>query len=312
MFALFKKRDFGDYISDSFQFFRQTGKHYLKNYFTICGILLMVLAILTYFLFQVYFDFFLNIGNYNNNFQYIQSYAENNTAVIIFGAALIFSLIVLLTMLTHSVPVIYMDLYDKKHGANFDTKEILTQFKANFGRILIFFLGLIFIVTPLLLMVFGLIILLCFILIGIPIFFFAIPTAMSWITLSFYEYLNGKEGFFKALGKGFKHVTTQYFPNVGSLMVMYLIVQVAMSVFTIFPYVFGMASVVTSTQNSSDPQEAVSSVKILFTIVMVISILMGYILNNLLLINQGLVYYSRKENDENISSKESIDLIGSE
>ena len=30
MFQLFKKRDFSDYVSDTFQFFRETGKHYLK------------------------------------------------------------------------------------------------------------------------------------------------------------------------------------------------------------------------------------------------------------------------------------------
>ncbi|MES2410981.1 MAG: hypothetical protein V4535_06005 [Bacteroidota bacterium] len=312
MFTLFKKRDFGDYISDTFQFFRQTGKHYLKNYFTICGIFLMVLAILTYFLSQVYFDFFLNIGRTNNNFQYIQRYAETNTAVIIIGALLLFLFIVLLSMLTYSIPVIYLDLYSKNKGNNFGTKEILAKFKTDFGRILIFFLGLIFIITPLLILVFTVLILLCFIIIGIPLLLFAIPTAVSWITLSFYEYLNRDKSFFKAFGSGFRHIKSQYFPNIGSLMVMYVMVQIAMSLFTMFPYMFGMVSLLTSTKNGSAPEDALSTVKILLTIVMVVSILMSYILNNLLLINQGLVYYSRRENDENISSKDSIDLIGSE
>ncbi|MEO5777512.1 MAG: hypothetical protein ABIQ27_11445 [Flavobacterium sp.] len=308
MFPLFKKRDFGDYISDTFQFFRVTGKHYLKNYFTICGILLMILVVLSYFLFQVYFDFALNFGRLNNNADFIQNFTETNAVLIVFGAIFIFLFIVILSMLTYSVPVIYMDLYAKNKGDNFGTKEILAKFKADFGRILIFFLGLIFLVTPLLMLVFVLLVLLCFILIGIPLLLFAIPTAISWITLSFYEYLNHDKSFFKALGSGYKHVRNQYFPNIGSLMVMYLIIQTAMSVFTLFPYAFGMASVFT-TQNIDDRS---SSIKILLTIVMVISILMSYILNNLLLINQGLVYYSRKENDENISSKDSIDLIGSE
>lgn len=312
MFTLFKKRDFGDYISDTFQFFRQTGKHYLQNYFTICGIYLMVLAILTYFLFQVYFEFFLNLGQLNNNFQYIQNYAENHFALIIIGALLIFLFIVFLSMLTYSIPVIYMDLYAKNKGNNFGTKEILARFKANFGRILIFFLGLIFIITPLLIIVFTILVLLCFIIIGIPLLLFAIPTAVSWITLSFYEYLNHDKSFFKAFGSGFRHITNQYFPNIGSLMVMYIMVQVAMSIFTMFPYMFGMASLLASPGNGSEIDERMSTVKILLTIVMVVSILMSYILNNLLLINQGLVYYSRRENDENISSKDSIDLIGSE
>lgn len=312
MFALFKKRDFGDYVSDTFQFFRQTGKHYLKNYFTICGVLLMVLAILTYFLFQVYLDFAMNFGQINNNFEFIQGYAENNAFLIIFGAILIFLFIILLSMLTYSVPVIYMDLYAKNKGNNFDTKEILAKFKAEFGRILVFFLGLIFIITPLLMVIFVSLILLCFIIVGIPLLLFAIPTAISWITLSFYEYLNHEKSFFKAFSCGFKHIKNQYFPNIGSLMVMYIIIQIAMSVFTMLPYIFGMASVLTSTRNSAAPEDALSSVKIIFIIIMVVSILMSYILNNLLMINQGLVYYSRIENEENISSIDSIDLIGSE
>ena len=312
MFQLFKKRDFSDYVSDTFQFFRETGKHYLKNYFTICGILLRVLAIVSYFLFQVYFDFFLNFGRMNNNYSFIQNFTENNTGMIIIGAIFMFLFIILLSMINYSIPVIYMDLYVKNNGNNFETKDILTKFKANFGRIFIFFLGLIFIVTPLLILIFVLLVLLCFIIIGIPLLLFAIPTAVSWVTLSFYEYLNNDKPFFKALGSGFKHIKNQYFPNIGSLMIMYIIVQITMSVFTMFPYVFGMASVFTSTRNGSEHDDGLSTIKILLTIVMVVSILMSYILNNLLFINQGLVYYSRRENEENISSKDSIDLIGSE
>lgn len=312
MFELFKKRDFGDYVSDTFGFFRATGKHYLKNYFTICGILLLLLAILSYFLFQVYFDFFLNFGQANNNLDFIQNFTENNAAFLVIGAVFIFLFIVLLSMLTYSVPVIYMDLYAKNNGNNFEMKDILAKFKTNFGRILIFFLGLIFIISPLLILVFVLLFLLCFIIIGIPILLFAIPTAVSWISLSFYEYLNHDKSFFNAFGSGFKHIKNQYFPNIGSLMIMYLIVQITMSVFTMIPYVFGMASVFTSTRNSSAEGDPFSTVKIMLTIIMVVSILMSYILNNLLMINQGLVYYSRRENDENISSKDSIDLIGSE
>jgi hypothetical protein len=312
MFALFKKRDFSDYVSDTFGFFKETGKHYLKNYFTICGILLMVLAILSYFLFQLYFNFFLKVGRTNSNYTFIQNFSENNAILIIIGAVCIFLFIVLLSMLTYSIPVIYLDLYVKNNGNNFETKDILAEFKANFGRILIFFLGLIFIITPFLTFCFALLVLLCLIIVGIPLLLFAIPTALSWITLSFYEYLNNDKPFFKAFSSGFKHIKNQYFPNVGSLMIIYIIVQITMSVFTMIPYAFGMASVFTSTRNSSVEPGSFSAAKIMFTVIIVVSILMSFILNNLLLINQGLVYFSRREYDENISSKDSIDLIGSE
>lgn len=313
MFQLFKKRDFSDYVSDTFQFFRETGKHYFKGYFTICGVMLMVLVVASYFLFQVYFDFFMNFGRMNNNPGFIQAYLENNIIAVISIAVFMFLFIILLSMLNYSIPVIYMDLYAKNNGDNFEVKDILARFKADFGRILIFFLGLIFIVTPLLILIFVVLVLLCFILIGIPLLLLAIPTAVSWITLSFYEYINHKQTFFQSLGSGFTHLRNQYFPNVGSLIVMYIIVQISMSVFTLIPYGYGMASVITSTQNNSFAGgNGFSTLKIMMTIVMVVSILMSYILNNLLLVNQGLVYYSRRENDENISSKDSIDLIGSE
>ena len=312
MFTLFKKREFSDYVSDTFQFFRVTGKHYLKSYFTICGIMLLLLVVFSYFLFQVYFDFFLNFGKTNNNADFFQNYVQNNIPIIIGGAVFMFLFIVLMSMLNYAIPVIYMELYAKNKGNNFETKDILAKFKANFGRILVFFLGLIFLITPLLMLVFVLLVLLCFILIGIPLLLLAVPTAVSWITLSFYEYLNHDKGFFESLGSGFRHIKNQYFPNVGSLIIMYIIIQIGMSVFTIIPYMFGMVSIITSTQNQTATNDSVSTVKILFTIVMVISILMSYILNNLLLINQGLVYYSRREFDENISSQDSIDLIGSE
>lgn len=312
MFQLFKSRDFGDYVSDTFQFFRQTGKHYLKNYFTICGVMLMILAILTYFLFEVYLDFALNFNQINSNFEFIQNYAQKNGIFIILGGILMFMFIIVLSMITYSVPVIYMDLYAKKHGNHFEAKDILARFKAEFGRILIFFLGLMFLITPLLLIVFVVLFALCFILIGIPLLLFAIPTGVSWVTLSFYEYLNNGKGFFEAFGFGFRSLWKQYFPNVGSLMIIYIIIQIAMSVFSLFPYMFGMASLISSNQTNPNPEEALGTVKILLTAVVVISMLMSYILNNLLLINQGLVYYSKREDEESISSKNSIDLIGSE
>ncbi len=157
-------------------------------------------------------------------------------------------------------------------------------------------------------LVFVLLILLCFILIGIPLLLFAIPTSFSWITLSFFEYLNNDKGFFEALGDGFGHLKNQFFPIVCSSMVMYIMIQVAMGVFTFIPYTFGMASLF-SPQNIENGN---STIKIMMTIVMVISMLASFILNNLLMVNQGLVYYSRREFDENISSNDSIDSIGLE
>lgn len=79
------------------------------------------------------------------------------------------------------------------------------------------------------------------------------------------------------------------------------------------PYIFGMASMFTTLKDqANNPSDSYSYISIMMTIVMVISLLASYILNNLILINQGMVYYSQRDYDENISSNSSIDLIGTD
>lgn len=310
MFTLFKNRDFGDYISDTFQFFKITGKHYFKHYFTLTGGLLMVLVVISYFLFQVYFDFFLKMSTFNsNNSEYLINYMSNNVGLIIGIAFFVFAFFLFLSMLNYAIPVIYLNLYDTQKGPNFGSKDIFKEFKAKLGKITKFFLITAFVITPVLMVFFMILILLCFLLIGIPLLLIAIPAVFSWIALSFYEYINHDKGYFESLGNGFKSLKRQFFPIVGATFVMYVIIQITMSVFTMIPYSFGIASVMTHNTNGSG---ATPVLNIMLTIVMVISMLMSFILNNLLVINQGLAYYSGREFSENISSTDSIDLIGSE
>lgn len=312
MFELFKRREFSDYISDTLQFFRQNGKHFFKTYFTISGGLLMVLVVVSYFLFKVYLDFFLKVDTTGNNATYLKGVLSNNLPVVILVALLLFLFLVLLGMFNYAIPVLYLNLYDKYKGDGFEAKEIVSEFKKRFKKIFIFFLGVVFLVTPLLFLLFGLLVLLCLILVGIPMLLFAIPASFSWITLSFYEYMNTDKGFFAALRVGFFHVKSQFFSIVGSCMILYIMIQVTMTVFSFIPYAFGMASVFTSLQNPDTENDPFSTMRIMLLIVMILSMLVSYILNNLLIINQGLVYYSRREYNENVSSTDSIDLIGRE
>lgn len=318
MFELFKRRNFNDYISDTFDFFKSNGKHFFKNYFTICGGLLLVLVVMTSFFVKVYTGFLFSFDRYQNNNNLLIDYITNNGVWIFLGVVFTALLMFLLHVLNFSVPTIYLNLYSKNNNQSFETKDIIAALKTNFSRILLFFLGLLFVFTPLLLVVFGLIVYLLLkimgvpviILFAIPILLFLIPTIFCVVTLSFYEFLNERKNFLSALGSGFKHIRNQYFPIVGSVMILYLVIQVTMGIFTMIPYSIGIASVVTNPNPSST--EGLSTISIMMMVVMIIAMLVSFILNNLLMINQGLVYYSRKEYDENISSQDSIDLIGSE
>lgn len=311
MFQLFKNRDFGDYISDTFGFFRQTGKHFMKIYFTINGIPLMIMLVLSYFLFKVYFDI-LKTGMSGQDISGFENSMSDSFPFIVVLAIFFFLFLIFMSMLNYTVPVIYLDLYDKKKGNNFSVSDVVSALKSNFGKMLIFFIASLFVITPILIIVFILLFLLVFIIIGIPLLLFAIPTVFSWIALSYYEYINFNKGYFEALSDGFSKMKSQYFPIVGSLMLIYIIIQVTMTVFTMIPYAIGMISMFTSLEQNPGSTDGLATFGIMMSTVMVITILMSYILNNLMLINQGLAHYSRRENDENIMAQDSIDLIGRE
>ncbi len=310
MFELYKKRSFGDYINDSFKFFKIYGKHYFKNYFTINGSFLLLLMVLMYFFFKIYLEFIFTTfnGNQFNPENQFASMIQNNIGLIITAGIFGFLLILTFTILQFTFPVIYLDLVDKNKGQNFTTKDIVSKLKKQILRILIFVLGSIFIIFPVLIIVFTLNILLCFILIGFPLFLVTIPAIASWISISYYHYISG-DGFFLALQNGFYDLTKQFYAIVFSTLIVYILLYIINLIFTMIPYMIGIASIYTSSQTDFS-NDRFSTFSIMMIITLMISMLAGFIMNNLLLVQQGLVFYSQRENNDSISTQSEIELIG--
>lgn len=311
MFQLFKKRNFSDYISDTFTFFKVTGKHFFKNYFIINGTLLILLMVLTYFVFKVYFEMmFANIGSSSPNF--LEDYFNNNIGLIIGVFLLFFLLIVFISLINYSFPVIYMNLYEKKKGNNFETNEIVAELKSKFGKIVIFFLVIFLLSITAGLIIMGLIIAMMFILIGFVLALILVPALLAFVQLSFYEYMNSEIGVFDALGKGFEKLKQNFWPIVGSTVVMYFIIQIVISIFSMVPYVIGIASMFSSIENGNPQEETLSFFSIMMVLFMCLAMLFSYILNNLLVVNNGIIYYSLREQNENKTTLSDIDLIGTD
>lgn len=312
MFQLLKLRNFSDYISDTFSFFKETGKHYFTHYFVINGGFLLVLSVLIYFVFKVYFELlFSNIGTVNQDFGALENFFNNNLGLIIGVVATLFILILFVSLLNFSYPILYLKLYEKNKGNSFSTSELLKEMKSNLGRITGYFIKLFLISIPLLLLLGVVMMLLVFIIIGIPLILIVFPAYLAWMNLSLFVYLNSNKGFFDSLGKGFSLLKDNFWPIIGSNLVMLVIIQIVMTVLTMIPYAFGMASVFTSTQNSDLEENPFSFFGIIMAIVFVFSILLNYILNNIQLINNGIIYYSLREDSENNQPHNQIDLIGS-
>ena len=314
MIALFKKRKFNDYLNDTFDFFKKDGKHFLKNYFTIVGVLLLLLAVFIYFISKVYFEvIFSEIASTSGNpqYNYFNSFFEDNFSLILLGGFVLSILILLLTLLNFTFPIIYLQEYEKNNGANFSTKEILIGLKSKTGRILLFFIISLFVVAPILMIVFAILILLCFIIIGFPLLLIAFPLLFSLMSLTLFHYLNNNDGFFSAMGKAFTAVFKQFWPIVGSTILMYMIIQVTMTIISMVPYIISMVLIFTfADTNSATQTETFNGLAIVMTVLFVFTTILHYVFNNLLMINQGFIYYSRREHLENKSSFNEIDSIG--
>jgi hypothetical protein len=316
MFELYKKRDLSANFSDTTTFFKSFGKHYFKNYLVINGIFLMILVVLIYFISKVYMEvLFSGISNAQNNPNYGMAFFNNNLPLILGGFAITFLLIVILSMLNISFPVIYLRLVEKNSSDNFSIQEIINGLKANIGKMIVFFLGSIFIILPLAIIIFGLLFLLCFILIGIPLLFIVGSAFLSWITLSYYEYILKDVGYFRSLANGLRMIKQQFWTIVGTTFLMLMLVQIIQGFITMIPYVISMIWMFVSTKNlqeAGSQTDTFSTMGILLAVIMVFSVLLSYIFNNFILVNQGLIYYSLQEEKENNSTKSQIDLIGTD
>jgi hypothetical protein len=318
MFELFKQRNFSDYISDTIAFFKTFGKHYFKNYFIINGIFLMILVVLIYFVSKVYMEFIFSLSNPNggvNNSSYLFDYFNNNTVLFIVTIILFFLLTIFTSMISYAYPVIYLQFIEKTNNIEFTSNDIINVLKENIGRLIVFFLGLTFIVTPIMVIVLTINVLLCFIIIGIPLFLIVVPMLMSWIALSFYDYMIKKVGFFEALRNGFNLMRLEFWNTIGTTLVMLFLIQIVQGIITIIPYIIGVFLLFVtgeSINESGSQADRLSGITILFSAIMVVSIILSYTFHNFQFINQGLIYYSLREESEDHISKSQIDLIGTD
>jgi heme/copper-type cytochrome/quinol oxidase subunit 2 len=132
MFELYKKRDLSANFSDTTTFFKIFGKHYFKNYFIINGTFLMLLVVLIYFFAKVYMEvIFSGISNPQKSTNLSMTYFNDNLPLIVGSFIVAFLLIIILSMLSISFPVVYFKLFEKTNDDSFSTKQIISGLKQN-------------------------------------------------------------------------------------------------------------------------------------------------------------------------------------
>ena len=198
MFEFYKKRDFSALISDSFIFFKIYGKNYFKNYFMINGLLLILMVILAVVGYRELFSQIFG-SNMEGQNRYFEEYFEQNVGTLILTTSLIFILFLATAIINYCFPVLYIKRASETGNTNIKADEILSDLKANAGKIRVLFLGLLFIISPLILIVFGISILLVFLLIGLVLILLLAPITINVINFLIYDYLHTERGFFGSL-----------------------------------------------------------------------------------------------------------------
>jgi hypothetical protein len=310
MLQLYSKRNFSSLIGDTFNLFKLEGKNYFKNYFIINGGLLLLLCIVIYFFMQIFLKSAFLSTSPNQSNAFLDAILSNLTLFISFGSAMIL-LILFASLINYLYPVAYLKLIAENKERTIH--NLTSLIKSKIGKTVQFYFLSLFTLVPLFFLVLGISILLIFVIIGIPLLFIIIPAYTSWISLSYYEYISTNTTYFNALKKGLKLLKSKFWPIIGSNYVMQTIVQVVLGIVVMVPYFIGIITIFIDPEQSTQNSENVFSLlTILLTVIMIISILFNYTLQNIILINQGIIYYSIKEEQENISVINSIELIGTD
>ncbi|WP_431344367.1 DUF4013 domain-containing protein [Chryseobacterium sp. JK1] len=317
MMQLYKKREFGTFISDSFNFFKLYGKNYFKSYMLINGLLLILMVVVVLFGYSELLSQIFG-SNMDGNSSYLENYFSDNAGLLIVVGLITFLLFMSLAIVSYLYPVFYLKRI--ANGAqNIKTDEILRDFKMNAGKIAKLCIGLIFIVTPLALFVIIFSYILIFVIIGLFLIFLIYPTLYNVVTFLMYDYFNSDRKFFESLSYSIRsqfsypngREKSPYWKYWGGSIIMITIISIVSSIFTYVPLLFFYGSILTSSPNGQFEQNPFTgTLGIIFFVFYGISMLLSFFLSNLMYVNAGLMYYdSRTDLHQKVELAE-IDTIG--
>ncbi|WP_417366444.1 hypothetical protein [Flavobacterium beibuense] len=303
MFKLYRLRDFSALINDSFSFFKYHGKNYFKNYFIINGGILVVIALLTYLTTNVIFT---SIGDLNSPGaqEMLLDYFDNNLWYFIGVGGVIFLLLMILSLLNYSYPVLYLKTLQNNQKPT--VKDILTLLKSKAGKIILFPIASLISFIPLFTIIALISAFFIMTIIGIPVAFIIIAAMASWMMLSFYDNITTDNGFFTSFSKGITMLTNRFWQNVGVTIIIAIVVFCTNLFFSLIPELLLEFTLLSETTD-------ISSVSVIIAIIStILSVFISYLLTNLTVISQGMIYYSYEESIHNNSLDSEIDLIGGE
>lgn len=317
MMQLYKKRDFGSFISDTFSFFKQYGRNYFRNYMLLNGLLLILMVVVIVFGFREFFGVLFG-SNISGQSYYFEEYFQNNLAVFIVIGIFLALLSTALMTINFLFPVFYMKRVSQGQE-KIGTDDLMTDFKTNIKKVMILYAGLNFLVMPIALVIFMISYALILIFIGLILLLFIVPTLVNVINFLCFDYFNSNKGFFESLSYAVRsqfsyrngRESSPYWKYWGATLIMAIICQVIISIFTAIPMVIFFIKLTTTTSNADFEQNpAENGLGIIFFVIYGISMLMSLLLMNMQYVNSGLMYYDSRTDLHQKTELAEIETIG--
>ncbi|WP_138433867.1 hypothetical protein [Winogradskyella algicola] len=309
---LYKSRSFGEFFQDTFSFLRQNGGHLYKNFFIINGIFILILMVLGYFFSNFYTEVVFG-GLTNNNPNAIEDYLNQNASIVVVFVLLFVTIGLVSAIISYAFVPIYLKLYAKNDGKNFTASDIINEYKANIGNIFIYLICAIVIAIPLLILAGVISFILAITIIGIILLPIVIGAISLYYQGTLMEYIENEKSVWESFGYSWTVMSSKFWAAIGSVGLFFLMVYIVQNIVVMIPYFVFIVDMMTDINSgtAATSQEISKSASVMMIIIFVLSYLVGLVLNLIVQVNQGIVFYSLKEDIENINTKSDIDLIGS-
>ena len=308
---LYQKRSFGEYFSDTFKFIRLHGKHFYKNYLLINGIFILILMTLYYFFGKFYTDFLTASINPQGGGNIVEEYINDHMWAVMGFFGLFFVVGIIAATVNYAFTPIYLNRFSENNTTDFNSNTIWGLYKQHLGKLVVFILAGLLIAIPTIIALGLASALVMITIIGFPLVFVVLGFGSLFYHSTLMEYLRGRKGIFDAFQYGLNLPFKKFWAACGSVGLFYLMVTFVQYFVSMLPYfIFGFSVFVDAQSTSQNPDEAFSSMMVAMIASMMLSYLVSILLNTVVQINQGIIYFSIKEELENINTQSTIDQIG--
>lgn len=309
MFQLYKARNFNSIINDTFTFFKIYGKNYFKNYFIINGGLLLILVVIGFIIGKVFIENIMSGTAGSNSPEMMGTYFSENFGLMLGLGSAAFLLLLLVSIINYAYPVVYLKVSDTHKTP--DSKQLWAVIKSKIGKAIIFGLMSLISFFPLAILVGLFALLMIVIIVGIPVAIIIFAAYTCWIYLTFYDYLTSDNSYFTSMGVAWQMLFKNFWAHMGSTAIFYAILYVLQLVFVFLGFIIqSLSGLVNVDPNTATDVMATMSITMIISFI--IQTVIGFVIGNFIMVNQGMIYYSCIEQDENRSLENEIDLIGSD